>query len=163
MNEEKRKQRNSERVRELWPAFGRKIERVIAELEAKGIRPRIQDAYRSPEDQLEAFNRGTSRTKFGFHNTTGKQGQKEALAVDMLDDDHPLNMSTEYLLKLAAAAESQGLTTGIRWDLPKNLIEGIDKAISNKDWKARVKVGWDPSHIEPVGLTLKDVRNGKRP
>ena len=42
---------------------------------------------------------------------------------------------------LAAAAEAQGLTTGIRWGLSPRLIVAIDTAIANQDWQAEIKVG----------------------
>jgi hypothetical protein len=163
MNEANRKKRNTDRMTELWPSFGKKIKAVIEALEAEGLRPRIQDAWRSEADQLIAFNKGNSKLKFGFHNVTGTNGKKEGLAVDMLDDNHPLNIGTEYLLHLAAAAESQGLTTGIRWGVPKKLRPAIDTAIANKDWKAAVKVGWDPTHVEPTGITPQQAKAGKRP
>jgi hypothetical protein len=101
--------------------------------------------------------------KFGFHNVTGPNGEKESLAVDMLDDDSPLNISTSYLLKLAHFSEKNGLSTGIRWGLPKNLRTAIDEAIFAENWSAAVKVGWDPTHVEPVGITVTEARNGKRP
>src|SRR3990172_6211642 len=102
MNEEKRKQRNAERLTELYPSFRAKIKAVIEDLESQGLRPRIQDAYRSPADQLKVFNTGNSKLKYGFHNVTGANGEKESLAVDMLDDDHPAQEGSEYLLRLAA-------------------------------------------------------------
>jgi len=79
---------------ELWPSFGKKIKAVIETLEAEGLRPRIQDAWRSEADQLIAFKNGNSKLKFGFHNVTGNNGKKESLAVDMLDDDHPTNIGS---------------------------------------------------------------------
>src|ERR1043166_7490064 len=121
MTEQQRQQRNSERLFELFPTFWARISRVISDLEAMGVRPRIQDAYRSPEDQLIAFNSGHSKLKFGFHNVTGANGAKESLAVDMLDDDSPLNLSKGYLLKLAFASQKNGLITGIRWGVAPNL------------------------------------------
>lgn len=163
MTDEKRQQRNTSRATELFPTFRTRIKAVLADLESQGFRPRIQDAWRSPDDQLAAFNSGHSQLKFGFHNVTGAGGTKEALAVDMLDDDHPAREGPEYLLHLAAAAEKQGLTTGIRWGLPAKLRAGIDDAIANKDWKAPVKVGWDPSHVEPKGITPAEAKAGKRP
>ena len=163
MKEADRKQRNIDRIAELWPPFGKKIKAVIAALEADGLRPRIQDGWRSPADQLKDFNKGTSNLKFGFHNITGDNGKKESLAVDMLDDNNPLNIGTEFLLRLAAAAEAQGLTTGIRWKLPKNLRDGIDAALAEKDFKAKVKVGFDPTHVEPTGITVSEAKAGKRP
>jgi hypothetical protein len=163
MNEPERNQRNAQRVTELWPSFGNKIKAVITDLESQGLRPRIQDAWRSPQDQLIAFNSGHSKLKYGFHNVTAANGTKEALAVDMLDDDHAANEGREYLLRLAAAAESQGLVTGIRWGLSPNFSQAIDSAIANQDWKAPVKVGWDPTHIQPTGMTATEAKAGQRP
>jgi hypothetical protein len=163
MKEANRKKRNTDRLTELWPLFAKKIKAVIETLEAKGLRPRIQEAWRSEADQLIDFKKGTSKLKFGFHNVTGANGTKEALAVDMLDDNHPMNIGTEYLLHLAAAAESQGLVTGIRWGLPNKLRTAIDNAIAEGDWKAPVKVGWDPTHVEPTGITPDEAKAGERP
>lgn len=163
MNEAKRKERNAQRTTELWPSFATKIKAVITDLESKGLRPRIQDAYRSPADQLIAFETGHSQLKYGFHNVTGAAGKKESLAVDMLDDDHPAQEGPEYLLHLAAAAEAQGLVTGIRWGLPPNLVAAIDTAIADKNWQAPVKVGWDPSHVQPTNITPEQAKAGKRP
>jgi hypothetical protein len=163
MTEEEREQRNAERLTELYPTFRKRIASVIDSLESQGIRPRIQDAWRSPEDQLRAFNSGHSKLKFGFHNVTAQDGAKEALAVDMLDDDHPASEGREYLLHLAAAAEQQGLTTGIRWGLPQKLRDAIDAALTRQDWKAPVKIGWDPTHVQPTGITAVEAKNDKRP
>jgi hypothetical protein len=163
MNEEARKGRNVQRLTELFPTFAERLKRVIKELEDDHLRPRIQDAWRSPEDQLKAFNSGHAKVKFGFHNVTGENGKKEALAVDLLDDDAPLNPGTAYILKVTAAAERNGLTTGARWGLPKKLAEGVDKAIENRDWDAKVKVGWDPVHVEPADITIAEAKSGKRP
>lgn len=163
MTELLRKQRNADRLLELFPTFRVRIAQVITGLEAMGVRPRIQDGYRSPADQLKAFNTGHSKLKFGFHNVTGANGEKESLAVDMLDDDNPLNMPTSYLLKLTAASEKNGLICGIRWGLPTKLRQAIDAAIALQDWNAPVKVGWDPSHIQPTGITVSEAKNGKRP
>jgi hypothetical protein len=137
--------------------------RVITELEGKGLRPRIQDAWRSPGDQLKAFNNGNSKLKFGFHNVTSGTGSPESLAVDMLDDDSPLASGKPYLLQLAAAAEKAGLMTGVRWGVPKALVGAIDAAIAAKDWDANVKIGWDPTHVEPTGITVAEAKSGKRP
>jgi hypothetical protein len=121
--------------------FRERIRSIVDRLESQGMRPRIQDAWRSPEDQLRAFNSGHSKLKFGFHNVTAEDGSKEAVAVDMLDDDHPAGEGREYRLHLAAAAEEQGLTSGIRWGLPKKLRDAIDTALTSQDWKAPVKIG----------------------
>lgn len=163
MREEKRKERNMARLGELYPTFRARIRALLKELENQGLRPRIQGAWRSPEDQLAAFKAGHSKLKYGFHNVTTSDGTKEALAVDVLDDDHPLTPGSEYLLRLAAAAEKQGIITGIRWGLPQKLREAIDSAIQTHDWRAPVKIGWDPTHVEPIGITPAEAKAGERP
>ncbi len=163
MEEFARRRRNRDRLEELYPSFRAAVRSLIADLEAKGFRPRIQDAWRSPEDQRVAFDTGRSKLRYGFHNVTGAAKKAEALAVDLLDDDYPTNPRREYLLYLAAAAESRRLTTGIRWGLPKILARAIDRAIRDGDWRARISLGWDPCHVEPTSLTVEDARRGKRP
>src|SRR6267378_467632 len=158
MNEQKRNERNAQRITELWASFGNKVKAVIADLESQGLRPRIQEAYRSPADQLTAFQTGHSKLKYGFHNVTGSGGKKESLAVDMLDDDNAAQEGSEYLLHLAAAAQARGLVTGIRWGLPPKLSAAVDDAIANKNWKAPVKIGWDPTHIQPTGITPQQAK-----
>ena len=163
MKESARQARNVQRLTELYPWFAERISVVIQELQALGLRPRIQDAWRSPEDQLKAFNTGHSKLKFGFHNVTGMSGRKEALAVDLLDDNSPLKPNSAYVLRVTAIAEKNGLTTGARWGLPSKLAKAIDIAIANQDWKAQVKVGWDPVHIEPADFTPEQAASGARP
>lgn len=163
MKEAARKQRNTDRLTELHPRFRKQLMAVIETLENIGYRPRIQDAWRSPEDQLKAYKSGHSKLKYGFHNVTSDAGLPEALAVDLLDDDSPLSPSKAYLLHLAAAAEAKGLTTGIRWGLPAKLRSGIDLAIANAEWKASVKIGWDPTHVEVTGISVAEARAGRRP
>jgi hypothetical protein len=163
MKEVARKQRNVERLAGMYPTFGNSLAKVISALEAEGLRPRIQDGWRSPEEQRKAFEAGHSKLLFGYHNATSTAGEPEALAADVLDDNAPLNPSTRYLLRLAAAAERHGLVTGIRWGLPKKLRVGIDAAIATHDWSADVKIGWDPTHVEIVGLSVAEVQAGKRP
>ena len=62
--------------------------------------------------------------------------------------------SKPCILKLAAAAEAEGLTTGVRWGVPQKLLGAIDDAITSADWNANVKIGWDPLHVEPAGITV---------
>lgn len=162
MKETDRKKRNEARFLELHPTFRVRIKQVIVALEAKGIRPRIQDAWRSPAEQKKAYDSKHSKLLFGFHNVTASSGTPEALAVDLLDDDSPLSPSKNYLLQLAAAAEAAGLITGIRWGVPKKLIGAIDTAIASEDWDANVKVGWDPTHVQPADITIAQAKAGAR-
>jgi len=163
MTEDARKKRNTQRLGECFPAFVRRLKAVIEDMEEQGFRPRIQDAHRSIEDQLKAFNNGFSQVKFGFHNVTGAGGKPEALAVDLLDDSKPLNPSREYLIRLAAAAEAHDLQTGIFFGLPAVLRSGLRQAIDNLDFNAVVKIGFDPTHVEVVDVTIAEAKAGKRP
>jgi len=97
--------------------------------------------------------------KFGFHNATGPHGEKLSLAVDMLDDDNPLGPPTRYLLALAIAARDNGLDTGILWRRKGQppLAEAA-AAIAARDIEASVHVGWDPTHVEVVGVTLAEAQ-----
>jgi hypothetical protein len=142
-----RRQRNEQRIQELYPAFRDKIRRVLLALEQNGHRPRIQEAWRSLENQKKVYDSGHSKVLYGFHNVTGKNGRPESLAVDILDDRRPLTPNTNYLLQLAAAAEKEGLETGIRWGVAQEFIPMIDGAIHSGNWNADIKVGWDPTHI----------------
>ena len=163
MQEQARLKRNNDRLAECFPGFATRMRSVLDAMEAEGFRPRIQDAWRSPEDQLAAFNRGTSHLKFGFHNVTGAGGHRESLACDVIDDDHPFAMSTHYFLALALAARAQGLETGITWDLSPALAAGVEAALAAHNLDAAVRVGFDPTHCEVRGITPKQAKAGVRP
>jgi hypothetical protein len=163
VKEADRKKRNADRLKELYPTFRARLESVIASLEDAQLRPRIQDAWRSLADQKSAFEKGNAKVLYGFHNVTGPNDTPESLAVDLLDDDNPLSPGKPYLLQLAAAAEKEGLVTGIRWGVPAKLVLGIDAAIAKKDWDASVKIGWDPTHVQPTDITIAEAKSGKRP
>ena len=163
MNEPDRILYNKNKLQEMYPYFRVRVEAVVKEMEQTGYRPRIQTAWRSPADQLDAYKNGTSQVQYGFHNVTSTTGVKESLAADIWDDDRLEKVKVDYMLHLAAAAEANGLTTGIRWDLADEDSVLIDIAIQNKNWDAKVRVGWDPLHVEPTGITIQEARNGRRP
>ncbi len=155
MKEPDRKARNTQRLGECHPLFRARVLQVIGDLEGQGFRPRIQDGWRSKQDQLAAFNSGHSQLRFGYHNVTGPQGEKMSLAVDMLDDDHPLDASTRYVLALAIAAGDHGLTTGVLWTKAgQPPLTATAKAIKERNIEADVRVGWDPCHVQANGVTL---------
>jgi hypothetical protein len=85
------------------------------------------------------------------------------LAADILDDDRPLGAKTDYMLRLAAAAEHNGLTTGIRWGLTDTYSKAIDTAIAAQTWTIPIHVGWDPLHVEVTGITIPEAKKGIRP
>jgi len=163
MTDAARRDRNAARLKECYPTFRDRIALLIQRMEMRGYRPRIQTAARSPEEQLDAYRRGTTQLKFGFHNVVGKNGRPEALAVDILDDDHPLNPDKMYLVCLAAEARRVGCTTGIAWGLPDEFKAKLEHAISTNDGPYDGKIGWDPTHVEPMNLTIARARSGERP
>jgi len=163
MNEAERKLYNQNKLQELYPFFRARIEAVLREMELAGYRPRVQTAWRSPADQLDAYRRGTSRLQYGFHNVTTSTGERESLAADIWDDDRLDKVNVDFMLRLAAAAEANGLITGIRWDLKDEDSVLIDIALQNKNWNARVRVGWDPLHVEVTGMRPQEAREGRRP
>jgi len=154
---------NKNKLKDLYPAFRTRIEAVLKEMEDAGYRPRLQVTWRSVADQLDAYRRGKTRVLFGFHNITGANGVREALAVDIWDDNLLDKVKVDFILHLAAAAEAQGLTTGVRWDLPDEDSVLIDIALQNQNWDAKIRVGWDPLHVEPTEITIEEAKAGKRP
>ena len=148
---------------ECYPPFAAVLRPVLDALQAQGFRPRVQDAWRSPADQKKAVENGTSNGLFGFHNATGAGGAKEALACDVLDDDVPLNSRRPYLLALALAAREHGLNTGILWRLSDAQTAAVNAALAARDLSADVRLGFDPTHVEPIGISLADVKKGARP
>lgn len=164
MKEPDRIARNKARLAECHPVFAAKVERVIADMLKRGYRCRIQDGYRSPAAQLEAARTGHSKLRWGFHCATSPTGRPEAMAVDLLDDDAPLAPSTPYLLTLAHVAQTAGnLRTGILWGLPNSLMLATAAAVLSGNFKAPVRVGWDPTHLEWFGISVADAKAGKRP
>jgi LysM repeat protein len=163
MNETARNERNAQRLTECFGPSAEAMRRVLTRMEAQGFRPRIQHAWRSIPEQLELFQQGFTKTKFGFHNVTGANGAKESLACDVLDDDHPLGPPSRYSVALAIAARAEGMMTGILWDLPAAVAAGTEAAVTSGNIEAPVKIGFDPTHVQPVGLTTKDARAGGRP
>ncbi len=163
MQESDRLSRNQSKMAEMHPAFRARALEVVKELEGAGFRPRIQQAWRSASEQLEAFRNGYSQVMYGFHNVTASNGAKEALAADIIDDDQPLTTKTGFMLRLAAAAEKNGLSTGIRWGLADAKVKAINDALAAQNWTAVVHVGWDPLHVEVTGMTIQDAKSGARP
>jgi hypothetical protein len=162
MKEPERIARNKQRLGECFPTFAKRVADVIAEMESLGFRPRIQDAHRSIADQKIAFDTGHSKVLFGFHNVTGDNGKSEALAVDLLDDDHPVGpVPRKYLITLASVAQKHGLHSGIFFSAPDKSV--VQRAIDTLNFDPNIKIGFDPTHLEPTGITIAEAQAGKRP
>ena len=162
MRDAARHQHNQDRLRELHPRFAAGVQALLDELESEGWRPRIDQAWRSPEQQRLAFECGHTLHRSGLHTRVTADGRPQAMAVDLVDDDAPHMPGRPFLLRLAAAAEAAGLVTGIRWGLPAALARGIDDAIAHREWNAPVKIGWDPAHVQPRDTGAALARRGAR-
>jgi hypothetical protein len=172
MTDTARRARNAQALAECHPVFARRVGRLLAAMEAEGWRPRIQQAWRSPAEQLARYTAGLSQVRWSFHNAINlATGRPEALAVDIVDeedvaDDGQLNLSRGlgFVFALAALAEPLALATGITFGLPRALREGLWAAIRARDLRwPRARIGWDPGHVEPQDVTLALAKRGVRP
>ena len=76
----------------------------------------------------------------------------------------PLAVALSVLLfgALSVSAASAREELG-NFDVPAKLVKAINQAIAAKDWNAKVKIGWDPTHIQPTDITVAEAKAGKRP
>lgn len=171
MNEEARRARNVEMLRQCWPPFAALISRLIFALEQEALRPRINEggAWRDPVAQAKAYYSGKSDLLWGFHNATGRNGEKEALAVDLIDDDSPAVPRPRFVHRVNEIIGAFGLMTGILWSNRKGIRlteaekAAIVAACKSGDWSGVERIGYDPLHIQPIGLSVADAKAGKRP
>ena len=164
MNDALRHERNKQRLGELHPWMRERVALLLVELESDGWKPRIQDAWRSPEDQKKAFDSGHSKLLYGYHNVTGPHGEMESFACDILrEDDTVLIAEKEYCIALAYYAHNLGLSTGIAWGFNEAMRKATMDAVYAKDTKANVKISWDPTHVEPAYFWLEKLKIGWRP
>jgi len=166
MNEMDRLRRNAERLKECHPWFRGRVHDLILDLEHVGLRPRIQCAWRSPAAQEAAVTLGNSQVLYGYHNVTEPDGARSSFAVDLLDDNNPLDPPKSYPLQLAWYAERRGLVTLIRWGLSPDERAALDSAIRMRHWNADVRIGKDPCHVQPgvgAGFAIDQLREGWRP
>lgn len=167
MKEAARIERNKQRLTECFPTFAKRVADVIADMEAQGFRPRIQDAHRTIAQQLEDLQKGVTTVKFSFHNVTGAGGKPESLAVDILDDDHPGdNVPRKYLITLASVAKKHELHSGIFFFIHEpapGTRQKLQAAVDALNFDSHVVIGFDPTHLQATGLTIEEAKNGKRP
>jgi hypothetical protein len=163
VTESQRKARNETILKELWPPLATRVRTILALLEGWGVRPRLQDGWRSLAEQQEKVRLRLSEVPWSLHNATGADGRKEALAVHVYDDDAPLNPSPAYLLKLLNAARQVGCTTGLLFGLPAAQKARVVELADLQLWSAEYKPGWDALHVEPHGLTEAEAKAGVRP
>ena len=73
----------------------------------------------------------------------------ESLACDVLDDDHPLGPPTRYLLALTGRGPGRGASTPASCGSSRRRSRaGVEAAIADEDIDRRVRIGFDPTHIQ---------------
>lgn len=166
MTDQERRRRNSAKLKELHPFFADKVSAIIKDLEGHGWDPYIVCAWRSPQEQLAAYKRGNSKVKYGFHNVSGKAGEKESLAVDIVSATTLYNAPVKFWLMLASSAQAHSCVSGALWTGANILLKRkIQNAINKKQFNTyKGKVGWDPAHVQALpDSALGKVKAGWRP
>lgn len=150
-------------LKQCHPVFGARVATIIGLMEALSFKPRIQQAYRSADQQAEALKSKHSSVAFSFHMATAADGTPEALAVDLLEDSAPLHPPMAYLTRLAAIAAQHTCRTGILWGLAPGPRERMQDAITSGRWGYVGPIGWDACHVEVADVMLLEAKAGKRP
>lgn len=132
--------RNERMLTEVWPPLSPKLRAVLRDMQGHGWRPRIQQAWRSPAAQMDAYRKGYSGLKWGLHCVVNDKGGPCSLAADIVSDDNPYEEPAQFLHDLASSAAAHGLTTGLHWTKP-----------------------YDPWHVQPLGITAAAAKRGVKP
>ncbi len=132
---------------------------ILQDLESRGFRPWIRQSWRSPDDQELAFRFGQSEVLFGFHNFTGPHGEPRSFAIDIVENRDSVETSTSYAIVLAGVARRRGLTTGILWGLSDSERQIVNRAVEEGRHPRAMKIGWDPCHVEPSGVSVSAMRS----
>lgn len=153
MTDEELRKHNALKLREISQEHRQAFRKVVRTLEAHGHRPRITEAYRTPERQAELYAARVSRAKSGGKHTRSQGVHPASLAADIVCDHLPFAESPAFFASLACAAKREGLVTGLTWGLPQSIRENLQKAIDNLDLPVVQRIvtykrGWDPCHVE---------------
>jgi hypothetical protein len=157
LSDSQRQVTNEGRLAACDASFAASVRAVIRDLESCGFRPWVAESWRSPKDQVQAFTLGRSEVKFGFHNVVGLRREPRAFAVDLIDIPGASDPSPEYALRLSSVAHRYSLTTGILWGLSNRERRVVGKALEAPQIYRRLKIGWDPCHLEPTGRSLSQI------
>jgi hypothetical protein len=157
LNESRRWMTNETLLAECDTGFAARVRAVIQDLEGSGFHPWVAESWRSPKDQVQAFRLGRSKVRFGFHNIVGPGREPRSFAVDLIDRLGSDNPSQEYALRLSTVARAYNLTTGILWGLSSQERLAVGKALRAPHTFAKLKIGWDPCHLEPADLSISQL------
>ena len=166
-----RKRRNTNELALIHPAFMLQFAAVIRDLEARGLRPRLQETFRSIAEQEKKFAAGLSEVRGRGPHTNqlllgpGKS-RPASFATHVLDDSakSPADPGNAWIAALAVLAAKHRLQTGCTWAKSKDsvLVQGkphriaLEAAIAARNEQLVKKLldearGFDPLHIEVPG------------
>jgi hypothetical protein len=126
---------------ELRPQFRLLIEPILIHLESDGYRPKISNAYRSAQQQLEKVRLGYAMpgaTKPGAHNW--------GLACDIIDRRWGWSL-VEDAARFFAALGDLALAAGLTWGGAWFGAGGSRLHPTHKSGWNRWGIGWDPAHV----------------
>lgn len=125
----------------LRPEFREKVRRILRDMEKYlGYRCYVASGLRTEAEQRRLVAQGRSKTNRSRH--------LKGLAADIVPVELGWNAPPSFWLRLGYLAEREGLGWGGFYGLPRGLRAALRKAYGAKDWEARVKIGWDPAHVE---------------
>lgn len=165
METERRRKLNAERLALLHSRIRPNMTAIIADLEAAGWHPIVDGGvYRTPEEQAQKVAQKVSTVSYSYHNVTEPGNVPASMAADIVDVRYLWKVTPKYWLHLAAAAENQGMETGIYWGLSIAARNRIRAAIADGNWDAVLQLGWDTAHVQPPQskFTISQAKAGWR-
>jgi hypothetical protein len=164
--EARRLNQNAVNLAKMSPVMRPKIRAVLTDMESNGYKPLIDNAvFRSPAEQMKLYKAGYSKVTFSYHCATTKNGKADSLAADIIDQRFGwLGVAPRsYWFLLARSGWVHNLYSGSHFGLTKAQRKAFDLALDLRDMGYSGPLGWDRSHLEPRGVTLAQVKAGKRP
>jgi len=147
----------SKSMNDVDKSFAPTVKAIMNKLRSKGHDPILGSAYRSPEEQKRLMQKGKSKTKtvFGYHVALDGEGNKAALAVDLVDSKYGWGDGGSQEKELGAEKFFQDLGEIVNSEFKSEVQWG-------GNWSPKeIKVGdqtftrgWDPAHIETKKMTM---------
>lgn len=151
-----RQKRNRDQLALMHPQARASTVRVLLEIERRGYRPRLQETFRTPMQQLEKWSAGLSRIRTAGPHTCTVDGKPASLATHVLDDTDPITAGAAWWAMLAIVARQNGLQTGLCF--------GLEDSVHRQKIEAAIQGGLagvltilvthergaDPLHLEMI-------------
>jgi hypothetical protein len=126
--------------------FRQKAKAVYEDLEGKGLKPRIYETLRTPQQQRQKVKLGYSKTMRSAH-LPDKTGL--ARAADIADRAVGWSATRRFWLTLGRSATARGLEWGGFYGLSLKQRKALQRVLDDRDFtNDYIKLGWDPAHIQ---------------